>query len=114
MILSLFWRGMTSLGAKCAMVAGFMGVPLFSFVIPQAIEGAGYARIASYIRSLDVLLPSFAIGFGVAIVVSLLDTRGRDTLGGVEDDLEMAGAPSPDLSPDLSRDPRRDPSPNQD
>ena len=114
MILSLFWRGMTSLGAKCAMVAGFMGVPLFSFVIPQAIEGAGYARIASYIRSLDVLLPSFAIGFGVAIVVSLLDTRGRGTLGGVEDDLEMAGAPHPDQSPDLIRDPRRDPSSNQD
>ena len=110
MILSLFWSKLTSLGAKCAMVAGFLGVPLFSFVIPPLLKSldpsaptpediaAGittetstlFSDIAGYLVSLDVLLPSFLIGFAVAVVVSLLDKKGQAQLEGVEDDLRFA------------------------
>lgn len=90
MILSLFWKGLTSLGAKCAMVAGFLGVPFFSFVVPPLLKGAGRDEIAGYLSSLDVLLPSFLIGFVVAVVVSLIDTKGRAQLVGIDDDFEYA------------------------
>ena len=40
--------------------------------------------------SLDVLLPSFLIGFAVAVVVSLLDKKGQAQLDGVQDDLLFA------------------------
>lgn len=90
MILSLFWSKLTSLGAKCSMIAGFMGVPLFSFVVPPVMVRAGYEEIASYLVSLDVLLPSFIIGFAVAVIVSLLDKKGQAQLEGVEDDLRFA------------------------
>lgn len=110
MILSLFWSKLTSMGAKCAMVAGFLGVPLFSFVIPPLLKSldppapspeeiaAGitaetstfFSDIAGYLSALDVLLPSFLIGFAVAVVVSHLDKKGQAQLEGVEDDLRFA------------------------
>lgn len=109
MILSLFWSKLTSLGSKCAMVAGFLGVPLFSFVIPPVLKSldppaptpeelaAGaemtstfFADTAGYLGDLDVLLPSFVIGFVVAVVVSLVDKKGQANLEGVEDDLRFA------------------------
>ena len=90
MILSLFWSKLTSLGAKCSMVAGFMGVPLFSFAIPPLLKQAGFEEFAGYLVSLDVLLPSFLIGFAVAVVVSLLDKKGQAQLEGVKDDLLFA------------------------
>lgn len=90
MILSLFWSKLTSLGAKCAMVAGFLGVPLFKFVVPPMLRIAGQDVLAGYLGALDVLLPSFLIGFAVAIVVSLLDKKGQEKLVGIEDDMRFA------------------------
>lgn len=109
-ILSLFWSRITALGAKCSMVAGFMGVPLFSFAVPPLLRSfdppaptpeeiaAGadpvvstfFSDLAGHLVTLDVLLPSFLIGFAVAIVVSLLDKKGQAQLEGVAEDLRFA------------------------
>jgi len=88
MILSLYWSKLTALGAKCSMVAGFVGVPLFSFAVPPLLRSTGHEDWAGYLVSLDVLLPSFAIGFAVAVVVSLLDKRGQARVAGALDDLK--------------------------
>lgn len=90
MILSLFWSKLTSLGAKCAMIAGFLGVPTFSFLVPWLLKKGGQETIAGYLGDLDVLLPSFIIGFTVAVVVSLFDKAGQAKLEGVRDDLRFA------------------------
>jgi len=90
MILSLYWSKLTAKGAKYAMVAGFMGVPIFSFAVGPMLKLMGMTDIAGYLASLDVLLPSFLIGFAVAIVVSLLDKEGQAKLVGVKDDLNFA------------------------
>lgn len=109
MILSLFWSKLTSLGSKCAMVAGFLSVPLFSFVIPPVLKSLDppaptpeelatgaemtstfFTDMAGYLGDLDVLLPSFVIGFIVAVVVSIVDKKGQANLEGVEDDLRFA------------------------
>ncbi len=90
MILSLFWSKLTSLGAKCAMIAGFLGVPAFSFLVPWVLKKSGQETIAGYLGDLDVLLPSFIIGFAVAVVVSLFDKAGQAKLQGVTDDLQFA------------------------
>ncbi len=49
-----------------------------------------FADMAGYLGDLDVLLPSFVIGFVVAVVVSLVDKKGQAKLEGVEDDLRFA------------------------
>ena len=90
MILSLYWSKLTASGAKYAMIAGFLGVPLFSFAVQPLLKQLGFEVFAGYLYDLDVLLPSFAIGFAVAIVVSLLDKKGQAELVGVEDDLRFA------------------------
>ena len=90
MILSLYWSRLTANGAKCAMIAGFLGVPIFSFAIGPLLKSMGLTDIAGYLAALDVLLPSFLIGFTVAIVVSLLDKKGQAKLGGVKEDLKKA------------------------
>lgn len=89
-ILSLFWAKLTSLGAKCAMVAGFLGVPLFKWAVPPLLNGAGLEEWSGYLESLDVLLPSFLVGFLVAIVVSLCDKRGQERVAGVAEELRGA------------------------
>lgn len=110
MILSLFWSGLTALGARCAMVAGFLGVPFFKFLVPallvpgldkearEALFESGDRTLAEstyvHLTNLDVLAPAFAVGFVVAIVVSLLDAKGRASLTGVKDDLRGAGGRS--------------------
>jgi sodium/proline symporter len=90
MILSLFWSKLTSLGAKCAMVAGFLGVPFFKFALPPLFVAAGKDEWVAYLGGLDVLLPSFVVGFLVAIVVSLLDRKGQANVADVGDDLAFA------------------------
>ncbi len=85
-ILSLFWRGLTALGAKAAMIAGFLGVPLFKFAVPRLLEASGLGDLNPYLAALDVLPPSFAVGIVVAVVVSLLDRSGRRRLAGVEEE----------------------------
>ncbi len=90
MILSLYWSKLTASGAKYAMIAGFLGVPIFSFAVGPMLKAMGMDNFAANLSSLDVLLPSFLIGFTVAIVVSLLDKKGQANLECVEDDLQFA------------------------
>ncbi len=87
-ILSLCWTKLTALGAKCAMVAGFLSVSLFKWVVPFLLEKAGKETWAGYLEDLDVLLPSFAVGFMVAILVSLSDKKGQARLEGVAEELK--------------------------
>jgi sodium/proline symporter len=75
MILSLAWKGFTGRGAVAAMIAGFVGVPLFKFVIIP-LEGVG-----PFFKALDVLAPAFVVSFIVGVVVSLADREGREALG---------------------------------
>ncbi|MFB3430538.1 MAG: sodium/proline symporter [Phycisphaerales bacterium] len=89
-ILSLFWSKLTSLGAKCAMVAGFLGVPFFKFGLPPVFRAIGKDDWVAYLGGLDVLLPSFIVGFVVAIVVSLLDKSGQTKVADAGIDLDFA------------------------
>ena len=88
MILSLFWKGMTARGALGAMVAGFVGVPLFKFGA-TALPGVG-----AYVAELSELPPAFALSFAVGVVLSLTDTAGRAALQaqGVDEELDEAGS----------------------
>lgn len=88
MILSLFWSRLTALGAKCAMVAGFLAVPLFKFAVPAVLP----AEVNQYLSALDVLLPAFLVSGAVAIIVSLFDKRGQAKVLDSKDDLIEAGA----------------------
>jgi sodium/proline symporter len=54
-ILSLFWKNYSEAGAIASMIAGFLCVPFFKFVV-IGIEGIG-----PYFEKLDVLAPSFLI-----------------------------------------------------
>jgi sodium/proline symporter len=91
MILSLYWSGLTARGAKFAMVAGFLAVPFFKFGAPSLLPTFGLESWAAWLEDLDdVLLPSFVIGFFVAIVISLLDKKGRERLEGIEAELQDA------------------------
>ena len=94
MILSLYWSKLTAMGVRCAMVAGFLGVPVFKFAVPPILRALEMHELEGYLAALDVLLPSFVIGFTVAIVVSLLDKKGQSRLEGVQGDLRAAGAKS--------------------
>ncbi|MHC4380926.1 MAG: sodium/proline symporter [Planctomycetota bacterium] len=86
-ILSLFWSKLTALGAKCAMVAGFASVPLFKWAVPSLLDRLGLETWSGYLSSLDVLLPSFAVGFLVAVLVSLLDRKGQARMEGMGEEL---------------------------
>jgi sodium/proline symporter len=90
MILSLFWSGMTALAARCAMVAGFLGVPTFKFLVPWLLLQAGQDDLNQHLTNLDVLAPSFAVSFLVGILVSLMDKSGQQKLEGVTADLTAA------------------------
>ena len=70
------------------MIAGFLGVPIFSFAVPPLLKAMNQEALAGYLSSLDVLLPAFLIGF--TIVVSLLDKKGQTQLEGIEDDMLFA------------------------
>jgi sodium/proline symporter len=63
-ILSLFWKGYSEIGAIASMITGFTSVVLFKFVFPK-IE-----VIAAYLKELDVLAPSFALAMIVGYIVS--------------------------------------------
>jgi sodium/proline symporter len=54
-ILSLFWKGYSEIGAIASIISGFVSVCLLKFVI-QPMESIG-----PYLDKLDVLAPSFAI-----------------------------------------------------
>jgi SSS family transporter len=83
MILSLYWKGMTARGALGAMIAGFVGVPLFKFGA-TALPGAG-----PYFAELAELPPAFALSFAAGVVLSLTDKEGRARLAAAGVDAEV-------------------------
>ncbi len=85
-ILSLCWRGLTPLGAGCAMVSGFLCVPLFKFVIAK-LPGVG-----PFFTALEELAPAFLVSGVTAVVVSLWDKQGRARQREVEAELQAANA----------------------
>ena len=90
MILSLYWAGLTARGAKFAMLAGFLAVPFFKFAATPLAHLAGLEEWGDRLEDLDVILPSFVVGFLVATVVSLTDRAGRSRMAGVEAELGEA------------------------
>lgn len=74
MILSLYWRKLTASGALSAMLAGFASVPFFKFVAPQL------PMVGDSFATLSELPPAFVVSTVVAIVVSLHDRRGQESL----------------------------------
>ncbi|NNM27334.1 MAG: sodium/proline symporter [Phycisphaerales bacterium] len=85
MLLSLFWKGMTTRGALAAMITGFACVPLFKFAAPHL------PVVGDAFNALEELPPSFLVSGVVGIIVSLGDRRGRVRLAGVEEELRAAG-----------------------
>ena len=85
LILSLYWGGMTGRGAIASMVAGFIAVPFFKFI------GPNLPAIGSALETLSELPPSFLFAFLVGVIVSKLDTGGREQLVGIEAELDRAG-----------------------
>ena len=79
-ILSLLWSGLTAMGARLAMIAGFISTIAFKFIIPPLLAGMGLENPKLYLEALDVLLPAFIVSGLVAIIVSLLDRNGRERL----------------------------------
>ena len=63
-ILSLFWKGLTEIGAIAAMVVGFLCVPVFKFLVPQI------DYIGPYFEKMDVLGPSFLCSMLSAFIIS--------------------------------------------
>ena len=85
-ILSVYWKRMTARGAMCAMITGFLCVPLFKFGAPH-LPGIGAA-----LGALEELPPAFFLGGLVGIIVSLLDPAGQARLVGVSEEIDKAGA----------------------
>ena len=63
-ILTLFWKAYSEAGAIASMIAGFLCVPFFKFVVIN-MDGIG-----PYFEKLDVLAPSFVISMFVGWVFS--------------------------------------------
>jgi sodium/proline symporter len=87
-ILSLFWSKMTARGALWAMIAGFVGVPLFKFGA-TALPGVG-----PLFGNLSELPPAFLLSFVVGVLVSLKDARGAPA--SANDDLNFAAGDGQD------------------
>ncbi len=73
-ILSLVWKGFTARGALVAMVAGFLCVPLFKFLVPSA------PVVGPFFAALEELVPAFVVSGTLGVLVSLGDGRGRERL----------------------------------
>ena len=71
-ILSLFWKAYSEAGAIASMIAGFLCVPFFKFVVTN-MEGIG-----PYFEKLDVLAPSFLISMIVGWVFTKLYPRREE------------------------------------
>ncbi|MDH5366669.1 MAG: sodium/proline symporter [Cyclobacteriaceae bacterium] len=67
-ILSLFWKGYNEKGAIASMITGFLGIPIFEFVVPL-IPGIGI-----YFTQVAELLPSFLLAMSVGYIVSRFTT----------------------------------------
>lgn len=86
-ILSLCWSKLTALGAKWAMITGFLGTILFKFIVPSMLTAIGLDNGVSYLNALDVLLPAFLLSGVVAIITSKLDRTGMENLNGINEEL---------------------------
>jgi len=69
------------------MVAGFLAVPLFKFAAAPILGSLGLESWGERLADLDALLPSFVVGFLVAVVVSKLDVEGRARMAGIDEEL---------------------------
>ena len=63
-ILALSWKQYNASGAIASMIAGFMSVPIFKFLMPQ-IETYG-----AYFSNMEEMLPSFIMAFIAGIIVT--------------------------------------------
>ncbi len=88
MILSVFWKGMTSRGAIAAMLIGFASVPFFKFVAP------GLPVVGGFFGALEELPPAFILSGLFGIAVSLADAQGRSHVPMVEEELLAAAEAS--------------------
>ena len=86
-ILSLCWSKLTALGAKCAMVAGFLSTILFKFAVPSLLLALGWQNGVTYLGALDVLLPAFLVSALVAVLVSVADNKGQALLQGIHEEV---------------------------
>jgi len=86
-ILSLFWPGFTARGALAAMVSGFLGVPLFKFVVPKL------AGIGPFFAALEELVPAFVLSALIGVFVSAIDRDGKQAVANAREDLEEAARP---------------------
>ena len=82
-ILSVFWTGFTRRGALTAMIVGFFCVPLFKFGVPLWLPGDAGA----FFGELGELPPAFLLSALFGIAVSLADSRGREELSGIGEEL---------------------------
>lgn len=78
-ILSLFWKGLTEKGAIAAMIAGFLCVPFFKFVVMEMDS------VGPYFQKLDVLAPSFAVSMIMAWMFSKLYPNKKGTTETIDD-----------------------------
>jgi len=65
-ILSLFWKRYTEIGAISSMIVGFLSVPFFKFYV------ANLPAIGHYFEQLDVMLPSFVLSMLAGFIGSKL------------------------------------------
>ncbi len=63
-ILSLFWKGFTELGAIASMIVGFLSIPFFKFVMPSLDD------VGIYFDRMAELGPSFVMGLLTGYLVS--------------------------------------------
>ena len=68
------------------MITGFLGVPLFKFMV------ANLPGVGEFFAALSELPPSFALSFLVAIIVSLTDKKGQAIIAQTKVDLDAAKA----------------------
>lgn len=88
-ILSLFWSRMTALGAKCAMLSGFLAVPFFQFIAPRL------PTVGPYFDALEEMAPSFLISGLAGVIVSLWDQPGQGDVSDARAELREASVPAP-------------------
>ena len=64
-IMALFWKKFNAAGALSAMIAGFLSVPIFKFLVPM-ISGIG-----PYFEKAEEMLPSFIMAFLAGIIATM-------------------------------------------
>ncbi len=78
-ILTLFWKGYSERGAIASMVAGFLSVIVFNFVLKEL------PVYGEYFVALDVLAPSFAIAMIVGVVISKIYPPRPEAIKAIEE-----------------------------